>query len=192
MHFGKIVRFGVGAAAAAAFLGLVACKKDEAPGPKDPSSATTAASATPSATPAASVAAPAKKADVATPSSGSIHVDDKLSKLCGNLPETHFAYDSADVEPTAGKLLDPLAACFLTGPGKGKGLRLVGHADPRGETEHNFALGMKRAGSVSKYLASKGMTSAQLETTSKGELEASGTDEVGWAKDRKVEIYLAE
>jgi peptidoglycan-associated lipoprotein len=171
------------AAVAALSLALGACKSTPKAEPKTEAEAKAAP---------AEAAKPAKKADVASPTSGSIHVDDKITKLCGNLPEAHFAFDSAEVGPTAGSLLDPLAKCFISGPGKGKGLRLVGHADARGETEYNFALGMKRAASVAKYLQDKGMEKPRLDATSKGELEATGTDEAGWARDRKVEIYLSE
>lgn len=161
---------------------LGACKSAPKVAPKTGAEAKTAPAA----------AQPAKKADVALPSSGSIHLDEKITKLCGDLPEAHFAFDSAEVGPTAGTMLDPLARCFISGPGKGKGLRLVGHADPRGETEYNFALGLKRAASVSGYLGGKGMEKGRLDTTSKGELDATGTDDAGWARDRKVEIFLSE
>ncbi len=164
-------------------LGLVACKSTPTVEPKTEAAAKAAPVAAPQ---------PVKKADVASPSSGSIHIDEKITKLCGDLPEAHFAFDSAEVGPTAGALLDPLARCFVSGPGKGKGLRTVGHADARGETEYNFALGMKRAASISAYLQGKGMEKGRLESTSKGELEATGEDESGWARDRKVEIFLSE
>ena len=65
-------------------------------------------------------------------------------------------------------------------------------ADPRGETEYNFALGQKRAGNVAGFLAKKGLEQARMATSSKGELEASGVDEDGWSRDRKVDILLAE
>ena len=137
-------------------------------------------------------AAAAKKQDTSTPTSGSIHIDDKITKACGDLPTAHFAFDSADVTGDAAAALDALARCFVSGPLKGKGMKLVGHADPRGETEYNFALGQKRAGSVAGFLAKKGLEQNRMATSSKGELEASGTDEAGWARDRKVDILLAD
>ncbi len=86
-----------------------------------------------------------------------------------------------------------MARCFVSGPLKGsKGLRLVGHADPRGETEYNLALGQKRAGSVGEYLGTKGLDKSRVQTLSKGAFEATGTDEEGWARDRKVDVTLVE
>jgi peptidoglycan-associated lipoprotein len=132
------------------------------------------------------------KKDTATPTSGSVHIEDKITKACGDLPTANFAFDSADVTGDAAAALDALARCFVTGPLKGKGMKLVGHADPRGETEYNFGLGQRRAGSVAGFLSKKGLEQARMATSSKGELEASGVDESGWQRDRKVDILLAD
>lgn len=137
-------------------------------------------------------AAPPKGVDTAKPSSGSVHIEDKIVKACGDLPIARFAFDSTAIEGDAASALDALARCFATGPLKGKGMRLVGHADPRGEVEYNLALGHKRAGSVGEYLTRKGVEQGKVAASSKGEFQATGTDEEGWARDRKVEVFLAE
>lgn len=137
-------------------------------------------------------AKPSDKKDTDTPTSGSIHIDDKIAAACGDLPTAHFAFDSAGVAGDAAAALDALARCFVTGPLKGKGMKLVGHADPRGTATYNYGLGQKRAGSVAEFLAKKGLENSRIATSSRGELEATGTDEQGWAQDRKVEILLAE
>jgi peptidoglycan-associated lipoprotein len=121
-----------------------------------------------------------------------VKIDDKIIKACGDLPTARFAFDSAEVSADATAALDALARCFISGPLKGKGMRLVGHADPRGEVEYNLALGQQRAGSVGDFLARKGLEASRMATSSRGEFEASGTDEDGWALDRKVEVFLAE
>lgn len=122
----------------------------------------------------------------------SVKIDDKIIKACGDMPSAPFAFDSADVSPEASNVLDAVARCFITGPLKGKGLKLVGHADPRGETEYNLGLGQRRAGSIQSFLAKKGIENTRMASSSKGEFEATGTDESGWAKDRRVEIVLAD
>jgi peptidoglycan-associated lipoprotein len=144
----------------------------------------------PSATPKSS--APAAKQDTTNPSSGSIHIDDKIIQACGNLPTAHFAFDSTTIIGDAAVALDALAQCFTAGPLKGRKMRVVGHTDPRGDAEYNLGLGQKRAGSVAEYLTKKSVDQAKIATSSKGEFEASGTDEQGWARDRKVEIFLAD
>jgi peptidoglycan-associated lipoprotein len=133
-----------------------------------------------------------KQLDATKPSSGSIHIDSKIISACGNLPTAHFAFDSTVIEGDAAGALDALARCFVSGALKGKGMKLIGHADTRGETEYNLGLGQKRAGSVAEFLAKKGLDQGRVATSSKGEFEATGTDDAGWARDRKVDILLAE
>jgi peptidoglycan-associated lipoprotein len=69
-------------------------------------------------------------------------------------------------------------------------MRLVGHADNRGEEDYNMLLGQKRADNVKGAIISLGMSAAKTLTTSRGELDASGSDESTWAKDRRVDIVL--
>jgi peptidoglycan-associated lipoprotein len=129
--------------------------------------------------------------DTASPTSGSVHIDERIVKACGDLPVTHFAFDSAKVQGDAAAALDALARCFSTGPLKGKSMHLVGHTDPRGEVEYNLALGQRRAGSVAGYLGTHGLSRGAMATTSRGEFDATGTDEQGWVRDRRVDVMLA-
>jgi peptidoglycan-associated lipoprotein len=121
-----------------------------------------------------------------------VNIEDRILKACGDIPKARFAFDSAAIQGEAATSLDAVARCFKTDALAGKGMRIIGHADPRGETEYNLGLGQKRAGSVSNYLNAKGLERGKLETSSRGEMEASGDDEEGWAKDRRVELFLAE
>ena len=85
-------------------------------------------------------------------------------------------------------MLDQVARCVTTGPLKGRTLRLTGRADPRGEQEYNMTLGSSRADAVARYLRALGVTSNQLTETSRGKLDATGTDEASWQLDRRVDI----
>ena len=120
-----------------------------------------------------------------------VGISDVIAKMC-DLPEARFDFDSSSVSGSAQAMLNKLAECFLTGKGKGKNMKIVGHADERGETEYNFALGQRRAGSIANYLGKKGLGDDRVASSSAGELEATGTDKPGWARDRKVEILLAD
>jgi peptidoglycan-associated lipoprotein len=120
-----------------------------------------------------------------------IDVDDEIARVC-DLPAAHFAFDSSKVTQSAAAALDALSECFSSGPLAGRSMKIVGHADPRGGLDYNLALGQRRAGSVAEYLEHNGLQQARIVTTSMGELESTGTDEAGWARDRKVEILLAE
>ena len=126
-----------------------------------------------------------------SPTASSISIDDAILKACGIAsPKAHFAFDSANVQGQDTSTLDLVARCFISGPLKGRTLKLVGHADPRGETEYNFVLGNSRADAVGGFMRSKGMDNAKIATSSRGELDASGMDEPGWARDRRVDLLL--
>ncbi len=101
-----------------------------------------------------------------------------------------FAFDDGALLPQGRDVLSQVATCMTTGPLKGRSLRLVGRADPRGETEYNFALGEHRAGSVQSYLMQLGVNKAKLAETSRGKLDATGKDEAGWQNDRRVDLVL--
>ena len=113
------------------------------------------------------------------------------SSFVANVPAS-FAFDSANVQSQDTGTLEKVARCFTSGPLKGRTLKVVGHADPRGETEYNFVLGNSRADAVGGFLRSKGMDNAKIATSSRGELDASGSDESGWARDRRVDLLLGQ
>lgn len=184
-----VARFGglLGASAACA-LTVAAC------------SSNTPEAKTPTATPSATAAqAPQRSAGPTgqagptdnSPTASSVHIDDAILKACGiQAPKAFFAFDSAHLQSNDTSILDQVAKCFASGPLTGRSMKLVGHADPRGEPEYNFVLGNSRADSVAGFLRSKGVDKARMDTTSRGELDATGVDESGWAKDRRVDVML--
>jgi peptidoglycan-associated lipoprotein len=117
-----------------------------------------------------------------------------LVKLCGITPAAtanpSFDYDKEELTPEDRRVLDQLATCMTTGPLKGKAVSLIGRADPRGTEEYNLGLGSRRSASVSTYLSHLGVADPQLAVTTRGALEATGTDEAGWQKDRRVDVLL--
>lgn len=101
-----------------------------------------------------------------------------------------FDYDKDELTTDDRAVLDQLATCLVSGALKGKPVALIGRADPRGTEEYNLALGSRRATSVSQYLQRLGVPATQLPQTTRGALDASGSDEAGWAKDRRVDLQL--
>ena len=133
--------------------------------------------------------APAEKEKMA------VNVDDAILKACNlkfaNVEEApKFDFDSEQLTESEKAVLEQVAKCLTTGPLKGRAVDLVGRADPRGETEYNMTLGAKRARAAHTFLAGLGVGSDKLFDTSRGELDATGTDEQGWKKDRRVDIKL--
>ena len=73
----------------------------------------------------------------------------------------------------------------------GTRLLLEGMCDWRGTAEYNLGLGDRRANAAKKYLTSIGVKAADLESNSKGSLEASkNADDAAMAKDRRVELVI--
>ncbi len=162
-----------------------ACSKD-APPPE-------VAQPAPAEEPAAEPAAPANEKPGDDPAQSDVNISDEIKKACGLTDtEAHFAYNSANVQQNDRVVMKKLADCFTTGKLKGRTMALVGHADPRGEPEYNMLLGGRRADNVAGALNKEGLPESQVTTTSRGEAEARGTDEASWAKDRRVDIHLAE
>jgi peptidoglycan-associated lipoprotein len=130
--------------------------------------------------------------DSKDPGKATVAVSDEIRAACG-IAETdaYFAYDSARINDRARQILAKVAKCFKDGPLAGRSMRLVGHADPRGDEEYNLLLGGRRADSVKGTLVSSGLSGSRVSTTSRGEMEATGTDEASWARDRRVDVLLA-
>jgi peptidoglycan-associated lipoprotein len=171
----------IGVSACTAFA--LACGSD----PKPPPAAPPPAQAAPP--PAAPAAQNPKPQDDG--SSGQINISDEILKACGiQQNKAMFGFDSAQIQAGDQPVLNKLAECFISGPLKGRSMRLIGHADPRGEPEYNMVLGGRRADNVKSYLVRKGLPDAKAETTSRGEMDAVGTDEGTWASDRRVDITL--
>lgn len=101
-----------------------------------------------------------------------------------------FGYDDAKLSSSEGDLLQHIAECVIRGPLQGKAVQLVGRADPRGTEEYNLGLGSRRAEQVRAFLQRLGVPAGQLQVTTRGAIDASGTEEMGWRKDRRVDIEL--
>lgn len=101
----------------------------------------------------------------------------------------YFDFNESVLTVEASSKLQANARCIKEA--KGRTLRLEGHCDPRGTDEYNIALGDQRARSVQRYLGRLGIETSRLRVVSKGKLEATGKDESGWARDRKV-VFIWE
>ncbi len=169
---------------AAPLLVLAAACGDSKP-PKTPAPAPAVEDKAP---PPSTTSAPAKE-------KMAVNVDDAILKACNlkfsNADEApKFDFDSEQLSEQEKAILEQVAKCLTTGPLKGRAVDLVGRADPRGETEYNMTLGAKRARAAHNFLAGLGVGSEKLFDTSRGELDATGTDEQGWRRDRRVDVRL--
>lgn len=78
----------------------------------------------------------------------------------------HFSFDQSTLRDEDLPILQRAARCLMNAPG----LRVTveGHADERGTTMYNVALGNRRAAAVEAYLVSLGAASTQIRTVSYG------------------------
>ena len=122
---------------------------------------------------------------------GTIAISDEIRKACGISDEdAYFAFDSARIDGRARGVLSQVTKCFKSGPLAGRQLNLVGRADPRGDNEYNMVLGGHRASAVGSTLEDLGLARDRISSSSRGAMDARGTDEATWAKDRRVDVLL--
>jgi peptidoglycan-associated lipoprotein len=128
-----------------------------------------------------------------SPTASAVHISDEIVKACGiSDADAYFAFDSSNLRTDDTRVLDQVAKCFMTGPLKGRTIKLVGHADPRGQSDYNMTLGQSRADSVKGYIIKQGMDAAKADSTTRGAMDAVGSDEPSWARDRRVDVMLGQ
>lgn len=101
-----------------------------------------------------------------------------------------FDYDQASIRADAQATLDAKVA-VLREDGTVT-LRIVGHADERGSTEYNLALGMRRAQSIKDYMAGYGIAATRLDIQSMGEERplVRASNEEAWGRNRRGEFVI--
>jgi len=127
------------------------------------------------------------------PPSTGVSIDEEILTKChvkgGKL---FFEFDKSNLSACDLTTINDVAGCLSNGPLKGKKLEIIGFADSRGNNEYNTKLGESRAQAVEDYLVKMGTPKENLTTSSKGESDAKGTEVVGWAYDRRVELHLVK
>jgi len=153
--------------------------------------------APPSAPPQVTQARIASPPPPAKPVSPALSMSDEVLSACklafdnaDTAPK--FDFDKSTLMPADLEALNKIAECLTTGPLKNDNVRLVGRADPRGSVAYNDALGFRRAESVAQFLVRRGVHDARIERASRGERDATGTDEASWARDRRVDVVRIE
>ena len=109
---------------------------------------------------------------------------------CTDFPSPRFDYESPELKGDSRQVMQRLAACLTSGTLKTGQVLLVGHCDNRGEQEFNLSLGADRAEAVKTFLVGLGVPGDRVRTSSRGKLDAAGTDEAGWSNDRRVDVEI--
>jgi outer membrane protein OmpA-like peptidoglycan-associated protein len=103
-----------------------------------------------------------------------------------------FNVNRADIQPDFRPVLDRFASNLKQYPETN--ISIVGHTDSTGSDAVNDPLSLNRAIQTREYLATRGVDPARINVVGRGEHEpiASNASESGRARNRRVEIYVAE
>ena len=117
--------------------------------------------------------------------------DDNQLKL--NIPsDISFDTGRANIKPNLQPILDQFAQGLSSQPNTE--IRIIGHTDSTGSDAINNPLSINRAVSAREYLASRGVDARRIQIDGRGSREpiADNNSEAGRAKNRRIEIFLAE
>jgi peptidoglycan-associated lipoprotein len=100
----------------------------------------------------------------------------------------YFDFDSY-VVPDQYRSLVEMHSSYLTGRAQ-QTIRIEGHADARGGSEYNLALGQRRSDAVARMMTLMGVNANQIEAISFGKErpKALGNTEADYAENRRADI----
>ncbi len=110
-----------------------------------------------------------------------------------NIPsDISFDTGRADIKANLRPILDQFANGLANQPNTE--IRIVGHTDNVGSNATNDPLSVQRAQAARDYLSSRGVAASHVSVAGRGEHEpiADNSTEAGRARNRRVEIFLAE
>ena len=110
-----------------------------------------------------------------------------------NIPsDISFDTGRADIKTNLRPILDQFAQGLAGQPNTE--IRIVGHTDSTGSDTINNPLSVNRASSARDYLVSRGVDSRRIQIDGRGAREpiADNNSDAGRAKNRRIEIFLAE
>ena len=182
-------RFSV--AVLAATLAVGACKGDPPPPPGPPPVDQDSLSAYNDSVAEADAAQRRIEAEEAAAIAEAADLAERVAAALATLEEAvFFDYDVSEVRADQQALLRQKVDILRASPEVQ--LRIEGHADERGSTEYNMALGNRRASAVRDYLTGFGLSESRFAIVSFGEQRPreSGSNEAAWAQNRRGEFIL--
>ena len=114
----------------------------------------------------------------------------EVQQMAKNFERVFFDFDSAALGGASKQALDENST--IMAQYSDIKLEVQGHADERGTTDYNMALGQKRADSVVQYMLARGVSSSRVRSVSYGEerpLDGRST-ETAWAMNRRAEFVI--
>lgn len=126
------------------------------------------------------------------PAEATKEVPREVQEMKANFERVFFDFDSSELTDTTKTLLDSNVA--LMGKKTDIKVEVQGHADERGTTDYNLALGQRRAKAVRDYMTNAGVSPTRIKTISMGEERplVAADGETAWAQNRRAEFRVYE
>lgn len=105
-----------------------------------------------------------------------------------NLPIVNFEFDSAQLTPSARRVLDQLAIALQSDELGGSRIRIEGHTDAVGDEGYNLSLSERRAQAVRDYLATRNVDPGRLTIVGRGENELLEPNDPDAPVNRRVRV----
>ena len=131
--------------------------------------------------------------EVATAGTGTVVTQTADNQLKLSIPnDISFATGRHDIQPRLMPILDQFAQGLNQQPSME--VRIVGHTDNTGSDAINNPLSVNRAQSARDYLVARGVSVHRIAIDGRGAREpiADNGTEAGRARNRRIDIYLAE
>ncbi|MEJ2539726.1 MAG: OmpA family protein [Gemmatimonadota bacterium] len=117
--------------------------------------------------------------------------EEAIARARDVLTETvYFDFDESALTPATERTLRAKVDILRANPSLR--MSIQGHADERGSTEYNLALGTRRAEAVREFFTGFGLDGSRFAITSFGEERpaAMGSNEQAWALNRRAEFVI--
>ena len=113
-----------------------------------------------------------------------------VEEMAANFNLVFFELDGSDLNAESKAALDSNVKIMQSHPDLK--VEIQGHADERGTTDYNLALGQRRANAVRTYMTSIGVAPSRLQVVSYGEEKprVEGSNESSWSKNRRCEFRI--
>ena len=134
-----------------------------------------------------------RQMEAATAGTGTVVTQTADNQLKLSIPnDISFATGRHDIQPRLMPILDQFAQGLNQQPSME--VRIVGHTDNTGSDAINNPLSVNRAQSARDYLVSRGVASTRISIDGRGAREpiADNSTEAGRARNRRIDIFLAE
>ena len=129
-------------------------------------------------------------ATVVEPVAEPTQIPEDVMALVQNFSRIYFDVDSATLNSMAKSALNDNIE--ILSRRQDIKLEIQGHADERGTTDYNLALGQRRANNVYNHIKSSGISQSRLKVVSYGEEQPlrSGGSESSWSQNRRCEFVI--